>query len=207
MPGRIYCRFAEGSLELQELGKLIREKTNHDREPYFAVRSGSKKPPETHMLDPAFIHDMTRGKFAAPLLTIEIENKLSETEMHFSLTPEYNYPISGFPRCLIDDEKIQTSESCDITLVFTRHAKILQGQCIQSPSMLVDGRAVRASGNRAVASGDHPTGMPLIWDERLRTTQMLRMYLGMPQLSSFDEALRISRRPETQVELISKDCR
>jgi hypothetical protein len=74
---------------------------------------GSRKPAETHKLGTDFIHNMTRGKFAAPLLSIEIENKLSETDIHFSLNSEFNYPISCFPRRLIDDDKIQSSEWCD----------------------------------------------------------------------------------------------
>lgn len=44
-------------------------------------------------------------------LKIKIRNKLSETEIRFSLNSEYDYPISGFPRCLVDDEKDKASKS------------------------------------------------------------------------------------------------
>jgi hypothetical protein len=110
--GRIHCRFAEGSLELEELGKLIREKAQHDRDAYFSVceycyQSSTKE----YKIDSDFIHNMTRGKFNMPQLQFRIKNKLSETEIRFSLNSRHTYPISGFPRCLVDDEKSQTSRS------------------------------------------------------------------------------------------------
>lgn len=54
---------------------------------------------------------MTWGNFVMRPLKIKIRNKLSETEIRFSLNSEYDYPIRGFPRCLVDDEKDKASKS------------------------------------------------------------------------------------------------
>jgi hypothetical protein len=41
---------------------------------------------------------------------IHISNKLSEIEIYLTLNEEHSFPISGFPRCLVDDDKEKTSQ-------------------------------------------------------------------------------------------------
>jgi predicted acylesterase/phospholipase RssA len=108
--GRIHCRFADDSLEIQELGMLIRERTGHDdRNPLFSIREcGSSRPLIHHEVNSDVIYAMTRGKFVIPTLTVQLHNKLSETEICFSLKPGHAHPISAFPRCLVDDDKGKT---------------------------------------------------------------------------------------------------
>jgi hypothetical protein len=107
--GRIQCRFADQSLEMEELGMLIRERTGHDRNPFFSIQErGSSRPLIQHEIDSDLIYAMTRGRFVMPPVTVQLHNKLSETEMCFSLKPGHSHPISAFPRCLVDDDKGKT---------------------------------------------------------------------------------------------------
>ncbi|KAF1956453.1 hypothetical protein CC80DRAFT_57322 [Byssothecium circinans] len=45
------------------------------------------------------------AKFTMPLLTVQLRNKLAETEICLSLNEAHRFLISGFPRCLYDDIK------------------------------------------------------------------------------------------------------
>lgn len=108
--GRIYCRFAENSFELQELGKLIRDKVGANNEtPFFTVHERDVES-KLCALDHDNIYEMARGRFKLRSQMIEVRNKLSESEISFALDDDQSYPISGFPRCLIDDDKEYTSQ-------------------------------------------------------------------------------------------------
>jgi hypothetical protein len=95
---------------LKGLGKLIRKKTEHGRDPYFTViERGCRSPVKDYKLDSDFIYNMTRGKFTMRQPQSRNNNKLSETEIRFFPDSRHTYPIGGFPRCLMDDEKSQAS--------------------------------------------------------------------------------------------------
>jgi hypothetical protein len=94
---------------LEELGRLIREKAaDKDTTPVFSTHERGAKN-ELCALDNSTIYEMTRGRFAMRPRSIQIRNKLSEIEIYFTLNEEHSYSISGFPRCLIDDDKEKTS--------------------------------------------------------------------------------------------------
>jgi hypothetical protein len=91
---------------MEELGMLIRERTDHDRNPSFSVQErGSSQPILQHEVDLDTIYAMTRGRFVMPTITVQLQNKLAETEICFSLKSGHAHPISAFPRCLVDDDK------------------------------------------------------------------------------------------------------
>lgn len=108
--GRIYCRFAEDSFELQELGKLIRDKVGiNNGTPVFSFHEGDNAD-DLCALDHNTVHDMARGKFKLRTQVIKVQNKLWESEIRFTMSKTHSYPISGFPRFLIDDDKENTSQ-------------------------------------------------------------------------------------------------
>ena len=112
--GRLYCRFADGSLEMQELGRLIRNRSYHEKNPFFLVREkGTNGKVESRDITPDIIGKMiNHGKFTMRKMTIQLRNKLSDVEIYLFLNDEQQHPISGFPRCLFNDENDKASESC-----------------------------------------------------------------------------------------------
>ncbi|KAJ4355214.1 hypothetical protein N0V95_003109 [Ascochyta clinopodiicola] len=109
--GRLYCRFADGSLEIQELGKLIRDRCYREKNPFFLVREkGINGKSDTHSITSDVIGAMINlGKFTMRKMKVELGNKLSEVEIYLYLNDEQRHLISGFPRCLFDDEQVKTS--------------------------------------------------------------------------------------------------
>ncbi|KAF9697343.1 hypothetical protein EKO04_005060 [Ascochyta lentis] len=105
--GRMCCRFAEGSLEMQELGKLIRDRSYKGKDPFFLVREkGVHGKSELCKITPNIIGDMINsGKFTMRRMRVGLSNKLSEVEIYLYLNDDQQHSISGFPRCLFDDEK------------------------------------------------------------------------------------------------------
>ena len=109
--GRLYCRFADGSSEMQELGKLIRSQSHPYKMPCFRVREGMHARSETHELSPDIIGSMiSQGKFLMRKMKIQLRNKLSDVEIQFFLNDEQLHSISGFPRCLFNDENAKASK-------------------------------------------------------------------------------------------------
>lgn len=109
--GRLYCRFADGSSEMQELGKLIRNQSYRDKIPCFRVREGMHGRFESHELSPDIIGSMiSQGKFFMRKMKIQLRNKLSDVEIQLFLNDEQLHSISGFPRCLFNDENAKASK-------------------------------------------------------------------------------------------------
>jgi hypothetical protein len=50
------------------------------------------------------------GKFEMPHINIQLQNKLSESEILLYLNENQHYRISGFPRCLFEGIKDKTSK-------------------------------------------------------------------------------------------------
>ncbi len=111
--GRLYCRFPDGSLEMQELGKLIRDRCYKEKDPFFLVRErGIHGKFAMRNITPDIIGNMINfGKFTMRKMQVELGNKLSEVEIYLYLNDEQQHSISGFPRCLFDDEKDKASKS------------------------------------------------------------------------------------------------
>jgi hypothetical protein len=58
----------------------------------------------------AVVERMTKHGTFELWTTISITNKLAETEVLLYIDQDLIYPISGFPRCLFEDEKQNGSE-------------------------------------------------------------------------------------------------
>jgi hypothetical protein len=97
---------------MQELGKLIRDRCYQEKDPFFLVRErGIHGKSTMRKITPDIIGNMINsGKFTLRKMKVELDNKLSEVEIYLYLNDEQSHPISGFPRCLFDDEKDKSSK-------------------------------------------------------------------------------------------------
>ena len=117
-PGRIFCRLADGSAEIRELGNLICDKSRFGQHPSFGIREcgltavDSKTVHGTRHDIPSetLVHMTRQGMFMMHNIQINVSNVLAETEVFLCLSESENYPISGFPRCLYQEKKIIASE-------------------------------------------------------------------------------------------------
>lgn len=98
---------------MQELGKLIRTQSYRDRNPFFLVREkGIHGKSESRELSPDIVGSMiNQGKFPMRKMNIELRNKLSDVEIYLFLNDVQQHSISGFPRCLFNDENDKASKS------------------------------------------------------------------------------------------------
>lgn len=114
--GFIMCRFSAGSEELRSLGEALRMRLKvaygadyirHD--PYFVIREkGKHHKAKQIMLEAEHLDQMKdNGIFLLDRLNIDLSNKSTETEILFCLGDQPSrsvfYPISGVPRCLMED--------------------------------------------------------------------------------------------------------
>lgn len=114
--GFIMCRFAEGSEELRSLGEALRMrlKTAYGSEyprhnPYFIIRErGKHHKAKQVILSTEHVDKMKdNGIFSLDRLDIQLSDRSVETEILFHLGDQSSrpvfYPISGVPRCLMED--------------------------------------------------------------------------------------------------------
>ncbi|PVI00816.1 hypothetical protein DM02DRAFT_592134 [Periconia macrospinosa] len=109
--GHILCRFSEKSRETKELGRLIKDKGFVERSPFFLIcERHSREHAQIRELSPEILYKMIyEGKFDMGKINITLENKLSDTEIYLCINENESFPISGFPRCLFQDERDQAS--------------------------------------------------------------------------------------------------
>ena len=95
------------SEDIRKLGRLIREKAFTGRNPFFCIREcGTGGKSEKREITPDIMGEMMiRGEFSMHKLKIEMKNKLSDIEIWLYLNEGEEYLISGFPRCVFQDEK------------------------------------------------------------------------------------------------------
>ncbi|KAH7122438.1 hypothetical protein B0J11DRAFT_437907 [Dendryphion nanum] len=110
--GRIYCRFGEGSVEMKELGKLLRDKGYHDKNPSFQVcERYSGRTNQTRDITPDIVSNMVAcGRFHFRRMEIPLQNKLYEVEIWLDLNGDHRHLISAFPRRLSEDSNERISE-------------------------------------------------------------------------------------------------
>lgn len=105
--GRILCRFAPGSPELVELGKFLRQKVAEQCRLQFIVKEQDlvaeqdDSYPFTNDLITRMIDD-ARFEMHIP---IHISSKVAQTELSLLFTRRDWFPVSGFPRSLLGDER------------------------------------------------------------------------------------------------------
>lgn len=108
MLGSIHCRLASNTAEIGELGRFIKNRSWHDRDPFFLILEDCR-PAEaaTQILITSNVldHIIRLHKFWMGSVSIELTNKLAKTEMKLRLNEREMFYISGFPRSLFQDEK------------------------------------------------------------------------------------------------------
>ena len=91
---------------------MLREKSYRGRNPFFSIKESGVRPHAEIQRDiaPDVIGKMIReGRFDFRPVNIELQNQLSETEIKLHLNENQAYLISGFPRCLYQDDLDKTS--------------------------------------------------------------------------------------------------
>jgi hypothetical protein len=112
--GRIVCRLQQPR-EILELGKFFQKKLMSGRTVAFVIKQREQTASEENMfkITDSVVNGMTkRGQFEL-LTSIHVNNKLSQVEILLYTDHNHSYPISGFPRLLIKDER---QSSCKFLL-------------------------------------------------------------------------------------------
>jgi predicted acylesterase/phospholipase RssA len=116
LKGAIVCRFAPGSQELRALGNLFRKRsidaynTHHaDHNPCFKITERHKEEEAQQLVIGGHVVDkMIRdAHFSVGQVQISLSNKMAEVEIAICFADQPSkhvfYPISGFPRCLLEE--------------------------------------------------------------------------------------------------------
>lgn len=108
MLGSVLCRLAPNTAEISELGRFIKNKSWHDRDPFFLILE-EHRPAEAAMRVPITSDVLDRmirlREFRMGSVSIELKNKLAKTEIRLWFNDREMFYISGFPRSLFQDEK------------------------------------------------------------------------------------------------------
>lgn len=104
--GHISCRLLEDSKEISELGKLMRNKLHSGHELSFVIQEehqGQHAKQASISID--VIERMIRKRqFKMNTVSVQLSTKLAYTEILLHMGPGDVYPISRFPRSLLQDE-------------------------------------------------------------------------------------------------------
>jgi len=112
-PGSIQCRFPPGTPNIQHLGEFLRNRQYYRNTLYFIIRERYRETEALQVVIGQKVVDemMSNGRFATGQIKFTISNQLSITEILLSLGGSEDYPISGFPRTL-QQEDAPRSEYC-----------------------------------------------------------------------------------------------
>lgn len=105
--GRIHCRLLEDSLEMREFGKHIRRRVyDNEHLQFIALQDGDTNPLATLPLTDKTTRSMIQnGVFHIDRLRFIIPNRLLPTHINMCFGENRMYPISGFPRLIIQDDE------------------------------------------------------------------------------------------------------
>ncbi|KAL2820557.1 hypothetical protein BDW59DRAFT_174473 [Aspergillus cavernicola] len=123
--GTILSRFPRGSAQIHCLGEAFHQRSKNMfnrgigryHQPYFVVRERRReRDGSVYMIDEAVIQSMNaHGIFSMPKFEFRVAQRMAETEISLCLDGDQNqpkfYPISGFPRCLLEGNMAWVSRS------------------------------------------------------------------------------------------------
>ena len=111
--GNIHCRLLEDSKEISELGKLLQNKMQHGQDLYFVIQEEHRgRYAKKVCITTDVIERMIRkDQFKMSNIRVELSNQLASTEILLHFGTEDIYPISRFPRSLLNDEDSRISQS------------------------------------------------------------------------------------------------
>ena len=124
LSGHIVCRFPPGSEQVRALGEAFRKRStdafnrNHaEHNPYFVIMERRKEKDAHQVIISTATVDrmMADAHFSIGQITITLSDKIAETEICLCFGDQPSkptfYPISGFPRCLVEEERKLTSRT------------------------------------------------------------------------------------------------
>ncbi|PKY01131.1 hypothetical protein P168DRAFT_329858 [Aspergillus campestris IBT 28561] len=124
LKGNILSRFPNNSEQILYLGQAFKQRSSsmfnlghRDHEPYFLIREKRReRDAQMYLVKHKTISDMMQhGTFSMNKVEVRLTQRMAETEILFCPEgdrshPTY-YPISGFPRCLLDEEVASPSKA------------------------------------------------------------------------------------------------
>ena len=109
--GHIYCRLLPESQEIRELGKLLRTKLGSSNDIYFVIQEEHRgQEAQTIHITTNIISDMIQAGNFKMKVHITLSTKLATTEIFLCLGNEGIFPISRFPRSLLENDHATPSE-------------------------------------------------------------------------------------------------
>ena len=143
--GQVHCRLLPESREISELGKFLREKTQHNSDPYFVIQEKHRGQQARKVVISADVIErmVTQYEFRLGKITVHLSSKLSETEIFLCLKDGAPNTISRFPRSLLQDDNGRESERLfpnGILSQLQANAKVGTRQNLNIPSRRWAGR-------------------------------------------------------------------
>ena len=112
MTGQIHCRLLPDTKELSELGKLLKEKLRNYKDLYFIIQEQHRGQQAKQItVTSELIERMVwKRQFKSANIDVKLSDKIAITEMYLCFGAEGSFPISRFPRSLLQDENMRESE-------------------------------------------------------------------------------------------------
>ena len=104
--GHILCRLPPESREISELGRFMKDKIQAGNKAYFVIQEEYRGQHAKQLhIEPDVIDRMIKGqRFSMEKAEIELSSKIATTEILLCLAVGKRFPISRFPRSLLQDE-------------------------------------------------------------------------------------------------------
>ena len=111
--GNLHCRLLEDSQDVSELGKLLRDKIQHGNDVFFVVREEhqGRDAKQVHITNDVIERMVRKCQFKMSSILVELSNQLANTEILLRFGANDIYPISRFPRSLLQDDDFKPSQS------------------------------------------------------------------------------------------------
>jgi predicted acylesterase/phospholipase RssA len=165
--GSIFCRFSQGSDQIHYLGEVFRRRSQSifnrgsgEHQLYFVIRERRRERDAMSLLiTERIMSAMTRDcHFSMGKVEVRLAEKMAEIDILLCVNgdraqPNF-YPISGFPRCLLDDYLNSTSP--ESTSLFHRTAANLY---IQHPWAVRSSLLVSVAPERATSCSTEKLGV------------------------------------------------
>lgn len=124
--GAILCKFCSGESEIRHLGRYLRDKTTASFQPHFTIAEDSRSTTEKKKIEISqrIISHMTKqADFRLDDIIINVSGEEVITDIDLSIVSGHKFPISGFPRALLQ-------KSPKSRRLFKRHLFVLFFKCL-----------------------------------------------------------------------------
>lgn len=104
MAGAILCKFFSGGSEIRNLGRYLRRKTTATFQPHFIITEHSRVPMGEEIVaisQRVTSYMVEQADFRLADVTISVSGEHAMTNIDLSVVSGHRFPISGFPRALM----------------------------------------------------------------------------------------------------------